>query len=88
MASPYATAMQESLGKYKVEMETEKQDQIIFREAVAADKKRGVSKKSPYTVGFSGQVKALTRRRFLMKMQDKFYLVTSFSLSWVGRILH
>ncbi|KAJ6623061.1 ABC-2 type transporter-domain-containing protein [Mycena sp. CBHHK59/15] len=66
---------------YKVLMQTEKEDQEAFRAAVAADKKRGVSKKSPYTLGFTGQVRALTTRQFQMKMQDKFHLYTSFTLS-------
>lgn len=85
LSSTYAAIVRESLNKYKLQMETEKQDQIAFREAVAADKKRGVSKKSPYTVGFFGQVKALTKRQFQMRMQDKFHLITSFSLSWVNQ---
>lgn len=82
--SPQATETRDTLEKYNVFMETEKQDQIAFREAVAAEKKRGVSKKSPYTVGFWGQVKALTKRQFQMRMQDKFQLVTSYSLSVVS----
>jgi CDP-diglyceride synthetase len=64
-------------------METEREDQEAFRAAVAADKKKGVSKKSPYTLGFTGQVRALTVRQFQMKMQDKFHLYTSFTLSTV-----
>ena len=83
LSSAYAEKMHGELQRYKAKMETEKQDQIAFREAVLADKKRGVSKKSPYTVGFIGQVKALTRRQFQMRLQDKFHLVTSYSLSWV-----
>ena len=83
LASHYAAALHDSLEKYKIQMETERHDQEAFREAVAADKKRGVSRKSPYTVGFIGQVKALTRRQFQMRLQDKFHLVTSYSLSWV-----
>lgn len=67
-------------------METEREDQEAFRAAVAADKKRGVSKKSPYTLGFFGQVKALTIRTFQLKMQDRFQLVTSFGLAWVRSI--
>lgn len=82
--SPQATETRDTLEKYNVFMETEKHDQIAFREAVAAEKKRGVSKKSPYTVGFWGQVKALTKRQFQMRMQDKFQLVTSYSLSVVS----
>lgn len=76
--------MRDTLKKYKGLMETEMQDQIAFREAVAAEKKRGVSKKSPYTVGFWGQVAALTKRQFQMRMQDKFQLITSYTLSSVS----
>jgi len=74
---------QECLETYKASMETEKRDQEAFRAAVAADKKRGVSKKSPYTLGFSGQVWALAVRQFRMRLQDKFQLYTSFTLSLV-----
>ncbi|KAJ7492238.1 P-loop containing nucleoside triphosphate hydrolase protein [Mycena latifolia] len=69
--------------EYKLLMQTEKTDQEAFRAAVAADKKKGVSKKSPYTLGFVGQVRALTARQFQMRMQDKFQLYTSFSLSTI-----
>ena len=44
-------------------------------------KKKGVSKKSPYTQGFTGQVRALVKRQFTQKMQDKFQLYTSMCLS-------
>ncbi len=84
--SSYANEMQLSLEKYKIAMETERHDQLAFREAVAAEKKRGVSKKSPYTVGFFGQVKALVKRNFQMRMQDKFQLVTSFTLDTVSAL--
>lgn len=83
-SSPYASDMQLSLEKYKDSMDTEKQDQITFKEAVAAEKKRGVSKKSPYTVGFFGQVKALVKRNLQTRMQDKFTLVTSYTLTTVS----
>jgi ATP-binding cassette, subfamily G (WHITE), member 2, SNQ2 len=86
--SAYANDMHISLDKYKIAMETEHQDQIAFREAVAADKKRGVSKKSPYTVGFMGQVKALVKRNFQMRMQDKFTLTTSYALDIVSLRRH
>lgn len=71
----------DSLSKYKILMETEKTDQEAFRAAVAADKKKGVSKKSPYTVGFTGQVMALTKRHFQQRIQDRFQLYTNYSLS-------
>ena len=82
--SPLAAAMQDDLEKYKLAMQTEKEDQEAFRAAVLADKKRGVSKKSPYTVGFIAQVKALAIRQFQMRLQDRFSLITSYALSMVG----
>ncbi|TFK26774.1 ABC-transporter [Coprinopsis marcescibilis] len=68
----------DAVGKYKLYMETEKADQEAFRAAVAADKKRGVSASSPYTLGFSGQVWALTKRQFQMRLQNSFQLRSSF----------
>lgn len=85
--SSYASDNRDSLEKYKLYMRTEKADQEAFRAAVIADKKKGVSKKSPYTLGFSGQVRALTLRQFHQKMQDKFHLYTSFSLSMILAIV-
>ncbi|KAJ7109815.1 ABC-2 type transporter-domain-containing protein [Mycena epipterygia] len=82
-SSRFCHDLDASREKYKVLMETEKADQEAFRAAVAADKKKGVSKKSPYTLGFTGQVRALTKRQFQMRMQDKFQLYTSFSLSTI-----
>ena len=73
--------------KYKLFMQTEKADQEAFRQAVADDKKRGVSVKSPYTLGFMGQVRALTVRQFQMRLQDRFQLVTSFALSIVSPLI-
>ena len=82
--TPYANEMRLSLGKYKNVMETQNHHQLEFREAVAADKKRCVSKKSPYTVGFLGQVKALVKRNFQTRMQDRFQLITDYTLSTVS----
>ncbi|KAH8101046.1 P-loop containing nucleoside triphosphate hydrolase protein, partial [Phellopilus nigrolimitatus] len=56
LKSKHGQNLHDSLGKYKISQETEKEDQEAFRAAVAADKKRGVSKKSPYTLGFFGQL--------------------------------
>ncbi|KAH9027669.1 ABC-2 type transporter-domain-containing protein [Lactarius hengduanensis] len=68
----------DQLAKYKIRMETEKTDQEAFRAAVIEDKKKGVSRKSPYTLGLKDQVVALTRRQFQRRLQDKFYIYTSF----------
>lgn len=83
LCAPTFHSVQDSLVKYKGFMEHEKADQEAFRAAVAADKKKGVSIKSPYTLGFLGQVRALTIRQFQTKMQDKFHLYTSFGTSTV-----
>ena len=80
-ASSYYEEMTTSLEKYKIHQAEEKRDQEAFRAAVLDDKKKGVSKKSPYTLGFWGQVKALTIRQFQTRIQDRFQLYTSFGLS-------
>ena len=67
--------------KYKVSQAQRKCNQEAFRAAVLDDKKKGVSKKSPYTLSFWGQVKALTIRQFQTRIQDKFQLYTSFGLA-------
>lgn len=76
--------MMDSQSQFKKLMETEKTDQEAFRAAVLADKKRGVSKKSPYTLGFTGQVRALTIRQFRVRLQDRFQLYTSFGVAIVS----
>jgi hypothetical protein len=61
-------------------------DQEVFKRAVLLEKNGRASKKSPYTLGYAGQVMALARRQFQMRLQDRFQLVTSFSLSMVRRL--
>ena len=70
-----------SLDMYKVQQAEERHDQEAFRATVLDDKKKGVSKKSPYTLGFWGQVKALTICQFQTKVQDRFQLYASFGLA-------
>jgi ATP-binding cassette subfamily G (WHITE) protein 2 (SNQ2) len=74
----------DQLAKYKIRMETEKTDQEAFRAAVVEDKKKGVSRKSPYTLGLKDQVVVLTRRQFQRRLQDKFQIYTSFSFMTVS----
>lgn len=85
--SRYGQANDADVRDYKQYMEMEKGDQEAFRAAVAADKKRGVSKKSPYTLGFTGQVWALTKRQFQTRLQDRFQIYTSFTIAIVSRRL-
>jgi hypothetical protein len=84
--SDLARDVADQLSKYKLRMETEKADQDAFRAAVADDKKKGVSLKSPYTLGLKDQVIALTRRQFQKRLQDRFQIFTSFGFSMVSDI--
>jgi len=68
---------------YEKYVETDKHDQAAFRAAVLNDKKKGVSQKSPYTLGFSAQIKSLVLRQLQFRMQDRFQLYTSFATSIV-----
>ena len=86
-SSPTHAKLRHSLGEFKLCMETEKEDEEAFRGAVLADKKRGVSRKSPYTLGFTGQVKALTIRRFHVRLQNRFQLMTGFAVDTVSRFV-
>ena len=63
-----------------------KDNQEVSKRAVLREKNSRASKKSPYTLGYAGQVMALARRQFQMRLQDRFQLVTSFSLSIVRRL--
>ncbi|KAH9999357.1 P-loop containing nucleoside triphosphate hydrolase protein [Russula vinacea] len=44
-------------------------------------------KEGPLYLGYAGQVMALARRQFQMRLQDRFQLVTSFSLSVILAII-
>lgn len=79
--SEFGSLNEQDIKRYRQRMDVEKHDQEAFREAVAADKKRGVSRSSPYTLGFSGQVWALTQRQFQTRWQDRFQIYTSFTLT-------
>lgn len=60
---------------------------LSFRQAVLEDKKKRVSKKSPYTVSIIGQVRALTIRKFHEKLQDRFFLYSNYGLGIVSTVL-
>lgn len=83
-SSDLARDMSDQLAQYKSRMETEKADQEAFRAAVAEDKKKGVSLKTPYTLGLKDQVIALTRRQFQRRLQDKFQIYTSYGIMTVS----
>lgn len=84
LESGFAVDLCNELEEYK---KFTRADQEAFRRAVLLDKNSGVSKESPYTVGYARQVMALARRQVQMRLQDRFQLVTSFSLSTVRRLI-
>jgi hypothetical protein len=84
LGSELAVDLRHELEEYKMSM---KDEQEPFRRAVLLDKKRGVSEHSPYTLGYAGQVMALARRQFQMRLQDRFQLATSLGLSVVCGLL-
>ena len=80
LESAHRFDLRRELEDYEVTM---KDNQEVFKRAVLSGKESRVSKKSPYTLGYAGQVMALARRQFQMRLQDRFQLVTSSSLSMV-----
>lgn len=71
----------------KIMFENDKADQEAFRQSVLEDKRKGVSKKSPFTLGYLGQIKALTKRQFQLRLQDRFSLYTSYIFSTILAIV-
>lgn len=74
--------LRKELEDYKASM---KDNQEAIRRAMLPEKNSRALKRSHCTLGYAGQVVALARRQFHMKLQDRFQLVTSFSLSVVCR---
>lgn len=72
--------LRRELEEYKV---FTKDNQEAVKRAALLEKNTKASKKGPYILGYTGQVVALARRQFQMRLQDRFQLVTSFSLSIV-----
>jgi ATP-binding cassette subfamily G (WHITE) protein 2 (SNQ2) len=69
--------------EYKTLMEQDEKHRQEFREAVADQKHKGLSKKSPYTVSFGAQVFAIFKRQLLLKFQDTFGISTGYATSIV-----
>ncbi|KAL2019399.1 hypothetical protein VTK56DRAFT_9690 [Thermocarpiscus australiensis] len=81
--SKFAKDLEEEMVEYKKKLAEEPDKHEDFRIAVREQKRRGASKKSPYSVGFHQQVWALMKRQFLLKRQDVLALV----LSWLRNII-
>ncbi|KAG9009142.1 hypothetical protein FRB94_012414 [Tulasnella sp. JGI-2019a] len=86
--SKYFTLMEDDRADYERTLEAQdNRDQEEFRMAVLDAKKKRVSKKNPYTLGFVGQVKALTIRQFRLQLQDRFTLYSSMTIAWGTAII-
>ena len=78
--SKYAAQLDEDMAKYRQVVSEEQQVYEDFKEAVLQGK-RHAPKKSVYSIPFHLQVWALMKRQFILKWQDQFSLVTSWTTS-------
>ena len=69
--------------EYKRLMAEDQKHQEEFRQAVADQKHKGLSKKSPYTISFPAQIYAIFKRQLLLKFQDTFGITTGYATSIV-----
>ncbi|BGP44752.1 ATP-binding cassette transporter snq2 [Rhodotorula kratochvilovae] len=72
---------------FRAQSDADEKAREDFRQAVAMDKRKGVSKKSKYTASFPAQVHALVIRQFQLKAQDKVDLAVSWITSIVVAII-
>ena len=61
-------SLQADLAEHKKKMALDKSEQETFRTAVAEDKRRGVSRTSPYTISYLEQIRILTARQFRLQV--------------------
>lgn len=88
-SSKYFKLAQDDRTEYQRRLRDEaKHEQDDFKQAVLDAKKKDVSTKNPYTLGFVGQVKILTARQFRLQIQDRFHLMTSYGISLVSMARH
>ena len=83
--SPLGADMREERAAYARVAEGDRHSEreaAAFRDVVAADRGRRRGR-GRYTCGFVGQTYALTRRQFLLGMQDRFTVWTDLTLSTV-----
>jgi len=84
--SSYATRLKQEMATYRERLQEEQQVYEDFKTAVVQGK-RHASRKSVYSIPFHLQVAALIRRQFILKWQDRFSLVTSYTTSIVIAIV-
>ncbi|KAK1060938.1 ATP-binding cassette transporter snq2 [Friedmanniomyces endolithicus] len=84
--SSYATRLKQEMAEYRERLQEEQQVYEDFKTAVVQGK-RHASRKSVYSIPFHLQVAALIRRQFILKWQDRFSLVTSYTTSIVIAIV-
>ncbi|KAK1082589.1 ATP-binding cassette transporter snq2 [Friedmanniomyces endolithicus] len=84
--SSYATRLKQEMAEYRERLQEEQQVYEDFKTAVVQGK-RHASRKSVYSIPFHLQVAALIRRQFILKWQDRFSLLTSYTTSIVIAIV-
>ncbi|KAK3644016.1 ATP-binding cassette transporter snq2 [Elasticomyces elasticus] len=85
-SSTFATRLQQEMADYRKQLREEQQVYEDFKVAVIQGK-RHASKKSVYSIPFYLQIWALMKRQFILKWQDRFSLVTSYTTSIVIAIV-
>jgi ATP-binding cassette subfamily G (WHITE) protein 2 (SNQ2) len=78
--SRYNTQLTEEMKAYKLQMDIEKHVYDDFQLAVKQSK-RHTSQRNVYSIPFYLQVLAIWKRQFLLKWQDKFSLIVSWTTS-------
>lgn len=77
--SPFSERLDKEMNDYREEIEKQKQIYDDFQLAHQEAKRKHTSSKSVYSVPYYLQIWALMQRQFILKWQDRFTLVTSWS---------
>ncbi|KAL8291281.1 hypothetical protein RQP46_002259 [Phenoliferia psychrophenolica] len=86
-SSKIYSTMQVEKEAFMAQIEREKKDQEEFEAAVREDKRKGVGKKSPYTVSIFTQVQSLVVRQLQIKLQNKLELYVSFATAVIVALI-
>lgn len=81
--STFSHNLDEQMSIYKSRLENDAKTHDDFSTAVLQGKQKGSRAKSVYSVSYFAQIRALMKRQFLVKWQDKF----SLSVAWVTSIV-
>ncbi|KAG0141461.1 hypothetical protein CROQUDRAFT_68265 [Cronartium quercuum f. sp. fusiforme G11] len=88
LSSDIYQQMQAEMKAYRAEVESENKQREDFFHAVREDRHRGTSKKSPHTVSFFTQLRALVVRETQLKLQDRLGLMFSWGTTLVLAVVN